>query len=312
MTGLSGSVERKNGPQLAEELGDDTPTTLQHLIARSPPDADAVRDDLRGYVCEHLGTRGGVLPVAAFCPDGVLIVDETGFLKKGTKRVGVKRQYSGTAGRTENCQIGVLLAYKSEHGHALLDRRLPLPAEWVDDTERRSGAKVPAEAAFATKPTLARTMIGQALPAGVPTRWVTADAVPGGDSTFRGLREDRGLVSVLAVTSHQRLWQDGRQVRVDAGPGRGLGQSERGVKKKETGTDTGTGTNTDMNTAAAIPWTVPDGRRLVCRQITRHRPDRAAVLGWSNWRSQHQHQALLCPFKRRGHAPPMLNMQLPY
>ena len=150
LQGLISRVERKNGWQLAEELGEQTPTNLQHFIARSRWNADEVRDDLQQYVVDHLGK-----------PEGALIVDETGFLKKGKKSVGVKRQYSGTAGRIENCQIGVFLAYRSDAGQALIDRSLYLPKEWSDDAERRAEAKVPEEMDFATKPALAREMLAR-------------------------------------------------------------------------------------------------------------------------------------------------------
>src|SRR6478735_1610035 len=124
--GLLGGTERKNGWQLAEHLGDPTPDGVQHLLARADWDADAVRDDLTRYVAEHLGHA-----------DGVLVVDETGFLKKGTKSCGVARQYSGTAGRIENCQVGVFLAYATPKGRALIDRALYLPKEWAADAARR-------------------------------------------------------------------------------------------------------------------------------------------------------------------------------
>ena len=144
--GLLGQAERKNGWQLAEHLGDPTPDGVQHLLARADGDADAVRDDLTAYVAEHLGDLGGVL-----------VVDETGFLKKGTKSAGVARQYSGTAGRVENCQVGVFMAYRSAHGHALIDRQLYLPQAWTDDRDRCRAAGVPDEVEFATKVQMART-----------------------------------------------------------------------------------------------------------------------------------------------------------
>ena len=154
-----------------------------------------MRDDLRAYVVEHLGE-----------PGGVLIVDETGFLKKGTKSAGVARQYSGTAGRIENSQVGVFLAYRSGRGAAFLDRALYLPGAWAEDRPRRRAAGVPEEVAFATKPELARAMLRRALRAGVPARWVTADEVYGSDSKFRRLVEESGLSYVVAVTSAQRLF----------------------------------------------------------------------------------------------------------
>src|SRR5215510_4049211 len=151
LRGLLSPVERKNGWQLAEVNGDDTPYGVQHLLGRAIWDAEAVRDDLRDYVMEYLGT-----------PEGVIVIDETGFLKKGRHSAGVARQYSGTAGRVENCQIGVFLAYASVRGHALLDRALYLPKAWMQDRERCAQAGIPAERPFATKPALARDMLAQA------------------------------------------------------------------------------------------------------------------------------------------------------
>jgi SRSO17 transposase len=163
--GLLSGAERKNGWQLAEHLGDPTPDGVQHLLARADWDADAVRDDLIGYVQEHLGDAGGVL-----------IVDETGFLKKGTKSCGVARQYSGTAGRIGNCQVGVFLGYATTQGRALVDRALYRPKEWAGDADRRTEAGIPEAIAFATQIVLARRMIDRAVAAGGPARWVTADA----------------------------------------------------------------------------------------------------------------------------------------
>jgi len=204
LRGLISRVERKNGWQLAEELDERTPTNLQHFVARSRWNADEVRDDLREYVVEHLGSK-----------NGVLIVDETGFLKKGEKSVGVKRQYSGTAGRIENCQIGVFLAYRSDAGHALIDRSLYLPKEWAADAARRAEAKVPESVTFATKPALAREMLKRTLDAGVPAQWVTADEVYGSDSKFRRFCESRGLGYVVAISSQTHLFLNGRRTRVD-------------------------------------------------------------------------------------------------
>src|SRR5215208_474276 len=162
LQGLLAPLERKNGWHLAEAAGDASPDGVQDFLARMHWDADAVRDDLRAYVVEHLGD-----------PDAVLVLDETGFLKKGDKSAGVKRQYSGTAGRIENSQIGVFLAYASRHGHAGLDRALYLPQEWADDPERRAAAGVPEAVAFQTKPRLALTLLARALDGGVPAAWVT-------------------------------------------------------------------------------------------------------------------------------------------
>src|SRR5579862_8698466 len=150
--GLLSDVKRKNGWQLAEQAGEARPDGMQRLLGDAVWSAEAVRDELNGYVIENLAD-----------PDGILVVDETGFLKQGTHSAGVKRQYSGTAGRIANCQIGVFLTYASRQGHALVDRELYLPKEWADDGHRREEAKIPAEVAFATKPVLARKMIERAV-----------------------------------------------------------------------------------------------------------------------------------------------------
>ena len=156
-------------------------------------------------MAEHLGDAGGVL-----------VVDETGFLKKGTKSCGVARQYSGTAGRIENCQIGVFLGYAGRQGRALLDRALYLPKEWVNDAGRRDQAGVPEAVEFATKPALARRMIDRAVAAGVPAKWVTADAVYGADYHFRAAVETLGLGYVVRVRSDFAVWAGFRQVRAKA------------------------------------------------------------------------------------------------
>jgi len=181
LRGLLAPVERKNGWQLAEAAGDRTPDGMQDFLGRMRWDADAVRDDLRAYVVEHFGD-----------PGAVLVLDETGFVKKGEKSAGVQRQYSGTAGRVENCQVGVFLGYASRHGHALIDRALYLPEGWAGDPARRAGAGVPAGVAFATKPKLGRAMLERALGAGVPCSWVTGDSVYGADRALRRRIEARG------------------------------------------------------------------------------------------------------------------------
>jgi SRSO17 transposase len=205
LRGLLSDAERKNGWQLAEEAGDEAPYGVQHLLGRADWDADRVRDDLTAYVREHLAD-----------PQGVLIVDETGFLKKGTKSAGVQRQYSGTAGRIENCQIGVFLAFAGRKGYALLDRELYLPKEWAGDADRREAARVPKDVAFATKPQLAERMLKRAWKAGVKAAWVTGDAVYGNDVHFRRTLESNGQPYVLAVKSDQRLYDGRWRDRVDA------------------------------------------------------------------------------------------------
>jgi SRSO17 transposase len=198
LCGLLSPVERKNGWQLAEEAGDETPYATQHLLGRAVWSADDVRDDLREYVVKHLGDE-----------DGVLVVDETGFLKKGTKSAGVRRQYSGTAGRVENCQIGVFLAYATRRGRTLLDRELYLPQEWTEEKERLKEAGVQENVGFATKLVMARRLIERAWEGGVPFRWVTGDAVYGSDSRLRGWLQERKISYVLAVTSQHRVFYEG-------------------------------------------------------------------------------------------------------
>jgi SRSO17 transposase len=194
LQGLLSGTERKNGWQLAEQVGDSTPDGMQRLLNHARWDADAVRDDLRDYVVEHLGD-----------PDGVLVIDETGFLKKGTKSAGVQRQYSGTAGRIENCQIGVFMGYASRRGHALIDRELYLPASWTQDRPRCREAGIGDQVGFHTKPQLARRMLARALEAEVPVAWVTADEVYGGDGRLRRWLEERDAAHVLAVNCNQSL-----------------------------------------------------------------------------------------------------------
>ncbi len=205
VAGLLDRIERKNGWQLAEHLGERGPQGVQRLLNTADWDTDAVRDDLRAYVVEHLGDRSGVL-----------IVDETGFLKKGTKSVGVQRQYSGTAGRIGNCQIGVFLGYASSKGRTFIDRELYLPMEWAGDRARREEAGVPVGVQFATKPELARRMLERAFVAGVPAAWVTGDEIYGDDTELRRWLEARGHPYVLAVSCDHPLWCGGRQERADA------------------------------------------------------------------------------------------------
>jgi SRSO17 transposase len=205
LQGLLSPVERKNSWQLAEQAGDSGPHRFQHLLGRAVWEADVVRDDLQAYVQEHLAD-----------PDGVLIVDETGFLKKGEHSVGVQRQYSGTAGRIENCQIGVFLAYHGTRGPAFLDRALYVPVEWAEDQPRRGAAGVPEEIRFATKPVLARPMIGRALANGVPARWVSGDSVYGNDGKLRLWLEEQNLAHVLGVSGNHYVTIGWKQHKASA------------------------------------------------------------------------------------------------
>jgi SRSO17 transposase len=199
---LLSPVERKNGWQLAEQIGERRPDGVQRLLNAADWDAEAVRDDLRSYVVEHLGDE-----------EAVLIVDETGFVKKGDKSVGVQRQYCGTAGRIENCQVGVFLCYASRHGSAFLDRALYLPKDWALNPVRRQEAGVPSSVRFLTKPELARAMLERALAAGVPFRWVTGDSVYGSDRRLRFFLEQRARWFVLAVPANELLMHAGPHYR---------------------------------------------------------------------------------------------------
>src|SRR5262245_12521774 len=195
LQGLLSPAERKHSWPLADVSGDTTPYAFQHLRRRALWDPDALRDALRRYVLPHLGD-----------PEAVLVIDETGFLKKGRHSAGVARQYSGTAGRIENCQIGVFLAYASQLGQALLDRERYLPQEWTDDPARCRQAGIPEDRRFATKPQLAQQMLQRALAAGVPARWMTGDSVYGDARRRRVWLEAQPLASVLAVSGKEDGW----------------------------------------------------------------------------------------------------------
>ncbi|MFV0131839.1 IS701 family transposase [Streptomyces sp. HMX87] len=195
LLGLLSCVERKNCWRLAEQAGHARPGPMQRLLRYARWDVDAVRDDIRAYAVEHLGTDGGVL-----------IVDETGFVKKGHASAGVQRQYTGTAGRIENSQVGVFLAYATNRGRTLIDRRLYLPEHsWCADVERRHAAGIPDEVQFQTKPRLAWEMIAAALKAGVKARWVTGDEAYGQDPQLRAALEARGTGYVMAVACSTRV-----------------------------------------------------------------------------------------------------------
>jgi SRSO17 transposase len=193
--GLLSITERKNGWQLAELAGEATPDGMQRLLNTAHWDVDQVRDDLQQYVLTHLAD-----------PEAVLVIDETGFLKKGTKSVGVAAQYTGTAGKIANCQIGVFLAYANRYGAVLLDRELYLHADWEKDPERCQEAGVPDERRKTIpKPTLARQMLAHAFAQGVKAAWVTGDTVYGGDYKLRSWLEERLQPYVLAIPKNQRI-----------------------------------------------------------------------------------------------------------
>ncbi len=220
LTGLLSTAERKNGWQLAELAGEATPDGMQRLLSTAHWDADAVRDDLVAYVLEHLAD-----------PAAVLVLDETGFVKKGSKSVGVAPQYCGTVGKIANCQIGVFLAYATRHGPALVDRALYLPKEWAEDPARRVEAGVPDAAACIPKPTLGQQLLERAFAAGAQAAWVTADSVYGGAYQLRHFLEERAQPFVLAVPRTQRVglsataaqvvasWPDAAWQRLSAGEG---------------------------------------------------------------------------------------------
>jgi len=205
LRGLLGQSERKNGWTLAEAAGEISPDGMQRLLRTADWDVDAVRDELRNYVVERLG------------PGGVLIVDETGFIKKGSRSAGVGRQYTGTTGKIDNCQIGVFLAYAAPTGRALIDRELYLPKAWTDDRERARAAGIGDDVGFATKPDLARRMLQRTLDAGVAASWLTADEVYGQDKRLRVWCEQHGLPYVLATRNNDTVATvDWRQRRVRA------------------------------------------------------------------------------------------------
>jgi SRSO17 transposase len=205
LTGLISPVERKNGWQLSEALGETTPYVLQQFLYRGRFSADHLRDRLQTYVNEKLGEK-----------DGVLVVDETGFLKQGKRSCGVKRQYSGTAGRIENCQIGVFLTYASSKGHTPIDRRLYIPKDWFDDQERCKKAGIPDTAMFQTKPEMALEMIQAATDAGVSYSWVTGDCVYGDYRTIRMWLEEQRKCYVFCVSGKEYLQEEYQKVSVSS------------------------------------------------------------------------------------------------
>src|SRR3954447_18240085 len=204
LEGLLAPVERKNGWQLAEAIGDARPWRTQRVLSHGLWAEDAARDLCREHAVGCLGAE-----------DAVLVIDETAFVKKGRHSAGVARQYCGTLGKVENCQVGVFLAYGSRRGHALIDRRLYLPEAWAGDAGRRRAAKVPEDVPFLTKPAIARAMIARALDAGVPCGWVLGDEVYGADRRLRTMLEERGKPYLLTIRSNDELGAE-----LDGGGGR--------------------------------------------------------------------------------------------
>jgi SRSO17 transposase len=197
LRGLLAPVQRKNCWQMAEVVGEQDPQPLQRLLYSARWDADEVRNELQCFVVEQFGDEAGI---------GV--VDETGFLKKGTKSVGVKRQYTGTAGKVENCQVGVFLTYFAPGRRTFLDRRLYLPKEWCADEQRRREAQVPADVTFKTKPELAVEMLEHAWTQGVPMAWVAGDEVYGDAPYMRDAISQAGKRYVLGVSCHTPVWRE--------------------------------------------------------------------------------------------------------
>jgi DDE superfamily endonuclease len=250
---------------------------VHRLLRRADWDVDGVRDDARDYVVEQLGDR-----------EGVLIADETGFLKKGTRSAGVQRQYSGTAGRTENCQVGVFLAYASARGHALIDRELYLPASWTEDRDRCRDAGIPDDVGLVTKAQLAQVMLARAIEAGVPFAWFTADEVYGQAKYLRRWLEDRSVAYVMAIRRSDTFPVSGADQRADAltaalpaGPGTGCRRARERTARGSTtgpgspstpGPDPAAGTGCWPAARCATPMTSP----------TTPATGRAAP-AWSTW-----------------------------
>ena len=205
LSGLLDRVERKNGWQLAEAIGERGAKGVQRLLNAAAWDADGVRDDLRGYVVDHLGDG----------TSGVLIIDETGFLKKGTKSCGVARQYTGTAGETVNCQVGVFLAYASDRGAAFIDRARYLPRGWTRDAHRCAAAGIPADVRFASKITLAEQMLARAFAATIPASWVVADSFYGRSGAFRRWLEEHDRPYAVMIPRTNAVQYDGQRIRVE-------------------------------------------------------------------------------------------------
>jgi SRSO17 transposase len=208
MLGMVSGLDRKNCWTIAEHRGDATPDGLQHLLSRAKWDAEAVRDDVRDYVVDAFGD-----------PDAILVLDETGDVKKGVHSVGVQRQYSGTAGRVENAQVAVYLTYAAPRGHALIDRALYLPRSWAEDPRRCDGAGIPSDKrCFATKPALARALIARAVATEIPAAWVAGDEVYGADPALRVAIRSHGLGYVLGVSANRRVPTPAGPIRVDRLP----------------------------------------------------------------------------------------------
>ncbi|WP_453832668.1 IS701 family transposase [Streptosporangium saharense] len=253
LQGLLSGLQRTTGWSLAEHAGEATPDGMQRLFSTAKWDADAVRDDIRTYVIGHLGDA-----------NGVLVGDDTGFEKKGICSAGVQRQYTGTAGKITNCQIGVFLGYATPQGRALLDRELYLPdATWIADADRCAKAQIPDQTTFATKPQLLQAMINRAIAAAVPFAWVTADEAYGDNGPLRRFLEEQQLSYVLAVARHHQITTRVGKVRADALAARlpksawqrhSCGPGAKGVRRYDW---------------ALVATTGPDHRLLIRRSVSK-------------------------------------------
>src|SRR6201987_1373891 len=252
LEGLLGEEQRKTGWMRAEAAGDPGPWRQQAILGRRDWDADALRDIVRDYVIEHLADD-----------DAVLVIDETGFLKQGKASCGVARQYTGSAGKITNCQIGVFAAYVSRHGHALIDRALYLPKEWTDDPDRLEATYVPPGVGFATKPKLATSMIARAVAASVPFKWVAGDTVYGVGDIEQQLRRDA------------RLRHDGGDP-----PSRQFAAAQKNEPPNH-------GKTQNIANPSLIRWSIQEVRRIAIR-LARKRIQPAHIIAWSLWRRAHQ------------------------
>jgi SRSO17 transposase len=251
LRGLLAGLERKNGLTVAEHAGAVSPDGMQRLLRTAGWDVEGVRDDLRGYVLDELGDQ----------PSGVFIVDESGFIKKGVRSAGVARQYTGASGKIDNCQIGVFLAYASVRGRALIDRELYLPTSWTEDPQRSTGAGIPDEIAFATKPQLGVAMLERVHATGQLHGWVTADEVYGQNPSFRGWLGAHRVPFVLATRSDDMLTSpdgDRRQAKTLAVLA-GYGQGGAGWERRAVGPGAHGLREYDWTTVALDPAGLPEG-----------------------------------------------------
>src|SRR5258706_165474 len=291
LLGLLSQTERKNGWALAEFAGDVSPDGLQRLLNFSPWDEGGCRDAVRRFAVRHLGD-----------PGAVVAVDETGFLKKGRMSAGVARQYTGTAGRVENCQVGVFLAYAAPDGsRAVIDREVYLPEKWTGDRDRCRSAGIGDEVAFATKPQLAEKMIGRAVEAGAPFAWVTGDEGYGGNPGLRSWLEGEGIANGMAGGCGETVTPPGGRVQPDrrgAPPGRKGFLDTWGKRAAPPRTYAPPPFITDETGRDLIPLTAAEARRLFNLHTRIIRPE-AFHEDWSGWRRYRQASARKSHYARR-------------